>query len=88
MPEYNFDAELDLLATKIPGFYEDTASRTIALPYRVTWWGIRMRALNKIFGVDTIPKIATEEHIEQVKELMREEINKLPYLGEETEPAE
>ena len=88
MVEYNFDAEIDLLATKIPGFYEDAAARQIAIPYRVTWIGIRMRALNKVFGIDAIPKIATEEHIQQVKAAMREEIESFPDIGEETEPAE
>ena len=88
MPEYNFDAEMDLLATKLPGFYEDAAARKIALPYRVTWMGIRMRALTYVFGVDAVPKIATAEHIQLVKEKMREEINTYPDIGEETEPAE
>ena len=88
MPEYNFDEEMDLLATKLPGFYEDASARKIALPYRVTWMGIRMKALMDIFGVDTVPKIATIEHIQQVKEKMREAINAFPDVGEETEPAE
>jgi hypothetical protein len=88
MVEYNFDEEMDLLAEKIPGFYEDSAARKIALPYRVTWFGIRMRACNEIFGVDSVPKIATEEHIQMVKDVMRRIIAEFPDPVEETEPEE
>lgn len=88
MPEYNFDEEMDLLATKLPGFYEDAAARRIRLEYRVTWMGIRRKALMEVFGVDTVPKIATEEHIRMVKDKMREIIETYPDISEETEPAE
>ena len=88
MREYNFDNELDLLATKLPNFYEDAAARKIKLEYRVTWMGIRRRALMDVFGVDAVPKIATEEHIQMVKDKMREIIGTYPDVGEETEPAE
>jgi len=90
MAEYNFDAEMDMLAEKLPGFYEDAAARKIATPYRVTWFGIRMRACEEVFGVDSIPKIATEEHIQMVKESMRRQIEAFPDPDavEETEPVE
>ena len=88
MIEYNFDEEMDMLAEKLPGFYEDVSSRQIALPYRITWIGIRMKACTAVFGVDTIPKIATEEHIQMVKEEMRKQIEKFPDPIEETEPEE
>lgn len=88
MVEYNFDDEMDLLAEKIPGFYEDVAARKIATPYRVTWIGIRMNACIEVFGVDSIPKIATEEHIQMVKEVMRRLISEFPDPIEETEPEE
>lgn len=78
MNDYNFDAEMDLLAQKIPDLYEEESTRHIRIPYRVTWIGIRMRACEKVFGTTTIPKIATEEHIELMKQYMREEISKFP----------
>lgn len=80
---YNFDAEMDLLAQKIPDLYDDEASRHIRTEYRVTWFGIRIHACQKVFGINDIPKIATEEHIEQVKQYMREEIASLPDPEEE-----
>ena len=83
MINYNFDAEMDLLAQKIPGFYDDEESRHINIDYRVTWIGIKMRACKEIFGTHDIPKIATEEHIEQMKQYMREEIAKFPGPEEE-----
>lgn len=88
MPEYNFDEEMDLLATKLPNFYEDAAARKIKLEYRVTWMGIRRRALMDVFGVDAVPKIATEEHIRMVKDKMRDIIETYPDISEVTEPAE
>ena len=88
MANYNFDAEMDLLAEKIPDFYEDTAVRRIRTEYRMTWIGIKIRAVEKVFGTSDIPKIATEEHISQVKELIRKGIESFPDLNEETEPAE
>lgn len=88
MIEYNFDEEMDLLAEKLPGFYEDAAARKIAIPYRVTWISIRMRACEEVFGVDSVPKIATEEHIQMVKEAMRRQIEAFPDPVEETEPEE
>lgn len=83
MNNYNFDAEMDLLAQKIPELYDDEASRHIRVEYRVTWFGIKMRACEKVFGVTDIPKIATEEHIELMKQYMREEIAKFPDPKEE-----
>lgn len=81
MTDYNFDAEMDLLAKKIPDFYDDPASRYIRPEFRVTWIGIKMRACEKVFGISYIPiKIATEEHIEQMKQYMREEIAEFPDL--------
>lgn len=88
MIEYNFDEEMDLLAEKLPGFYEDPASRTIAIPYRITWYTIRVKACQEVFGTDTIPKIATEEHIQMVKTVMRRLIAEFPDPVEETEPEE
>ena len=78
MTNYNFDEEMDLLAQKIPGFYDDEAARHIRLEYRVTWMGIKMRACNKVFGVSTIPTIATDEHIAQMKQYIRDEIATYP----------
>ena len=78
MTNYNFDAEMDLLAKKFSGFYDDEASRHISVDYRVTWFGIKLHACQKVFGVNDIPKIATEEHIEQMKQYMREEIATFP----------
>ena len=83
MTNYNFDAEMDLLAKKIPDLYDDEATRHIRTEYRITWIGIRMRACEKVFGVTDIPKIATEEHIEQMKQYMREDIATFPDPKEE-----
>lgn len=80
---YNFDDEMDLLAKKIPDLYDDEATRHIRTEYRITWIGIRMRACEKVFGVTDIPKIATEEHIEQMKQYMREDIATFPDPKEE-----
>lgn len=84
----NFDEEMDLLAEKIPDFYDDVAARSIRLEYRMTWIGIKMRACEKIFGVSDIPKIATEEHIQMLKEEIRRLISEYPDPVEETEPTE
>jgi len=78
MDNYNFDAEMDLLAQKIPNLYDDEPTRHIRTDYRIDWLGIKMRACRKVFGVNDIPKIATEEHIEQMKQYMREDIAKYP----------
>ena len=80
---YNFDAEMDLLAQKIPDLYDDEASRHIRTVYRITWLGIKLHACQKVFGTIEIPKIATEEHIEQMKQYMREEIAEFPDPKEE-----
>lgn len=80
---YNFDAEMDLLAQKIPGLYDDEASRQIRTVYRTTWLGIKFHACRKVFGTVEIPIIATEEHIEQMKQYIREEIAEFPDPKEE-----
>lgn len=80
MNNYNFDAEMDLLAQKIPNLYDDEPARHIRTEYRVTWIGIKIRACQKVFGTVDIPSIATEEHIEQMKQYMREEIATFPKL--------
>lgn len=88
MIEYNFDEEMDLLAEKIPDFYDDVSARSIRLEYRMTWMGIKLHACEKIFGTSDIPKIATEEHIRLLKEDIRAQIAAFPDPVEETEPTE
>lgn len=85
MIEYNFDEEMDLLAEKIPGFYDDVAARHIALPYRIEWIGIKTRAIEEVFGTSDIPKIATEDHIRILKETLRRIIEAYPDLNPKDE---
>lgn len=85
MTKYNFDAEMDLLAQKIPGFYDDESSRHISLDYRMVWLGIKLNACKHVFGTHDIPKIATDEHIEQMKQYMRDEIASFPDMNKEEE---
>lgn len=93
MAKRYFDAERDYMASLVPEFYEDADTRDISPRYRTLWNVLCGRAIRTVFGTTQVPKTATEEQLQEVKRILREEIVKKttrfrPSVGEETEPAE
>ena len=90
-----FDAEKDYMASKVPDLYEYPEDRIISGKYRNLWKVMLVDSIREVFGTHSIPKIATEEHIQQVKAILRSRIDlkvgsrvRPALMMEETEPAE